>query len=344
MNACWRCGAPVNPNDKFCGTCASPLAGAGAPAGGPPGYGASPQAPAAQGFGPTPAQAFGAPAAQGFGPPMAAPAAQAAPLGPTEPAPSPGYGYGYGGAAPQAAPFVPPGVQPVPFAQQPYSPPPGGLPAQPPPGMGGGYAPSAPVSLQDMRIAGSEAFEAAAWAPDGAASQGLPPTGAMSPFPGAPAPLVPPFGPPPGMYANPPAAAPAHFEAQPGFDQGWESAATSPPADSQSQSVRELRAFLYSFHNDPAGAFWVVYSGSTSIGRAESGEQVDIEIADPTTSSRHAAFVSDAPGRLSLQDTASTNGTFVNDQSIGYQGACELHDGDRIRFGGFNAGIRFVTR
>lgn len=107
---------------------------------------------------------------------------------------------------------------------------------------------------------------------------------------------------------------------------------------------KELRAFLYSFHSDPGGAFWPLYSGKTAVGRAGSGEQLDIEINDPTTSSRHCILTSDAPGRMTIQDTGSTNGTFVNDQAIGYQGTAELRDGDRIRLGGYNAAIRFANR
>jgi pSer/pThr/pTyr-binding forkhead associated (FHA) protein len=109
-------------------------------------------------------------------------------------------------------------------------------------------------------------------------------------------------------------------------------------------AARELRAFLYSFHNDRAGTFWPIFSGATSIGRAGSGEQVDIEIADPTTSSKHCILTSDAVGRVTITDTGSTNGTFVNDQAIGYQGTAELRDGDRIRLGGYNASIRFANR
>jgi len=108
--------------------------------------------------------------------------------------------------------------------------------------------------------------------------------------------------------------------------------------------ARELRGFLYSFHNDPNGTFWALHAGPNVIGRADSGEQVDIAVADPTTSSRHAVITSEGPTRMILQDSGSTNGTFVNDQPVGYQGSVELHDGDRIRLGGYNAAVRFVSR
>jgi len=107
---------------------------------------------------------------------------------------------------------------------------------------------------------------------------------------------------------------------------------------------RELRGFLYSFHASQSGDFWPLYAGENAIGRADSGEALDIPIDDPTTSSRHAVLISDGPNRITLQDAGSTNGSFVNDQPVGYQGAVELHDGDRIRLGGYNAAVRFVTR
>lgn len=203
-----------------------------------------------------------------------------------------------------------------------------------------------------MKIAGSEAFEATAFAPENA--PGLPPTGAMSPFPGGPAqppPAPPGFGAPAVQqpFGAPPAGSPYAPPPQPAAGSPY----SPPPNDvdaiastgvAASPGARELRAFLYSFHSDAAGAFWPLFSGNTSIGRAESGEQLDIEINDPTTSSRHCVLSSEAPGRMTLQDTGSTNGTFVNDQPIGYQGTAELRDGDRIRLGGYNASIRFANR
>ena len=62
----------------------------------------------------------------------------------------------------------------------------------------------------------------------------------------------------------------------------------------------------------------------------------------PTISSRHAAMVVDAPtGSISVEDTGSTNGTFVNDEHIGFNGRRELRDGDRLRFGGYTEPMRF---
>ena len=120
-----------------------------------------------------------------------------------------------------------------------------------------------------------------------------------------------------------------------------ESFATTTPAGSVG---KQLAAFLYSFHDDKAGVFWPLYVGRTVLGRAGSGETLDIEIADPTTSSRHAGFLCDPQGAVILEDEGSTNGTFVNDQPVGYRGKQELRDGDRVRFGAYNAHIRMASR
>jgi hypothetical protein len=221
-----------------------------------------------------------------------------------------------------------------------------------------------PIALGDIKFAHGDPFGSTAF-PAGIAGAAapLPPTGAMSPFPqqvpapvpvpvqggygmGVPAPVqAPVYGPAvqqPAAAAQPP---PAVVPQVPGWlPQGHASpfdpmAATSPAG----QVRRMLRGFLFSFHADNAGIYWPLYMGRNPIGRAGSGEAVEIEIADPTTSSRHACLTADALS-IVLEDEGSTNGTFVNDQPLGYRGRQELRDGDRIRFGAYNAAIRFVSR
>src|SRR5438876_1110824 len=51
---------------------------------------------------------------------------------------------------------------------------------------------------------------------------------------------------------------------------------------------------------------------------------------DLDVSGRHAE-IHEADGKFTIQDTGSTNGTFVNGEKI--EGPVELHDGDKIRFG-----------
>ncbi len=90
-----------------------------------------------------------------------------------------------------------------------------------------------------------------------------------------------------------------------------------------------------SYQDDSAGKFWPIYQGKNSIGRADTGQKVDIEIAHGTTSTHHASV--DCEGqRFVLSDLGSTNGTFHNEEAVGFQGKRELRDGDRLRFGGYS--------
>ena len=41
-------------------------------------------------------------------------------------------------------------------------------------------------------------------------------------------------------------------------------------------------------------------------------------------------------GTVQVEDTGSTNGTFVNEEHIGFNGKRDLRDGDKVRFGGFS--------
>jgi pSer/pThr/pTyr-binding forkhead associated (FHA) protein len=55
--------------------------------------------------------------------------------------------------------------------------------------------------------------------------------------------------------------------------------------------------------------------------------------------------VVDGPtGGVAVEDTGSTNGTFVNDEHIGFNGRRDLRDGDRLRFGGFTTIVKIVGR
>lgn len=172
--------------------------------------------------------------------------------------------------------------------------------------MEGGH----PIALEGMQI--GDAFGATGYGPDGA---GLPPTGAMHGFPPEPEPQRPPAGAPP----PPPPPALQQPSAQP----------------SQAQDGRRpLIGFLVSFQDDPLGKFWPLYQGKNTVGRAETGQKVDIEVSHGTTSTRHATLECDA-GRVVLTDLGSTNGTFYNEEAIGFQGRREVRNGDKVRFGGF---------
>ena len=128
----------------------------------------------------------------------------------------------------------------------------------------------------------------------------------------------PPYPPPPAALPPPPKPAASISIGTPG-----------------ASGRRPLAGFLVSFQDDPLGRFWPLWQGKNLVGRAETGQRVDIEIAHGTTSTHHATIECDG-GRFVLSDLGSTNGTFHNEEAIGFQGRRDLRDGDRIRFGGFS--------
>jgi pSer/pThr/pTyr-binding forkhead associated (FHA) protein len=100
-----------------------------------------------------------------------------------------------------------------------------------------------------------------------------------------------------------------------------------------------------SFDANPSGDFWPLTGGRHSLGRANSGETVDVSLADATISSRHAVLEVDAVGcKVVVEDTGSTNGTFVNEEHIGFNGRRDLRDGDRLRLGGYTTILKVIAR
>jgi hypothetical protein len=166
--------------------------------------------------------------------------------------------------------------------------------------------------------------------------QYAPPPQYAQPQPQPPPPPQPIFqpaaAPPPGMqpqYAPPPPPAPGPV-----------------PADTRPEpppGMRGLRGFVVSFQANPAGDFWPLMTGRTAVGRANAADPAEIALADATISSRHASFVIDG-GTIVIEDTSSTNGTYVNEENIGQNGRRELRDGDRLRFGGFTTLVKILGR
>jgi pSer/pThr/pTyr-binding forkhead associated (FHA) protein len=109
----------------------------------------------------------------------------------------------------------------------------------------------------------------------------------------------------------------------------------APAAAAGPDGRRALAGFLISYQDDPLGKFWPLWQGKNTIGRAETGQVVDVPIGHGTTSTHHASIDCDG-GRLTLSDLGSTNGTFHNEEAIGFQGRRELRDGDKVRFGGYS--------
>lgn len=363
---CPQCGTPAKSTDKFCNSCGFLLQqpGAAAP---PPAAAPQPQQPP-PGFGPTPAAplgpyGYGAPAGgdPGYPPPQQPP-----PFGgqPGYPQAQPGYpqqapapqGYAaqqpFGGAPaypqqPQQQPFgaPPPFGQPQQQAPAPYgSPAPyGHAPAavcaqghEIPPGAS--YCPMGhPIAVQGPP---QDAYQGGGFAPQPAAFNAPPPQpafGQQAPAPQpfgqpapAPAPAPSPFG------ASPPAGSPAAAPAA-----GTAATETPPPV----LGPQALRGFLISFQTNNNGDFWPLKGGRVVVGRAQSVEGLDIPLPDATISSRHAALVVDGvAGTIAVEDTGSTNGTYVNEEHIGLNGKRELRDGDKVRFGGFTTIVKIVTR
>ncbi|AKT41959.1 uncharacterized protein CMC5_061810 [Chondromyces crocatus] len=169
--------------------------------------------------------------------------------------------------------------------------------------MEGGH----PIALDNDSF-GNDAYGPTAYAPQGGGF-------GAEPYPAPPPAGIPPL--PPGG----PSATPGAPRAVP---------AAEPPKDRAA-----LAGFLISFQDDPLGKHWVLYQGKNLIGRAETGQKVDVPVAHGTTSTHHATIDCEG-GRMILSDLGSTNGTFHNEEAIGFQGRRELRDGDRIRFGGFS--------
>ncbi len=93
------------------------------------------------------------------------------------------------------------------------------------------------------------------------------------------------------------------------------------------------------------GDFWPLHGGRLVVGRSNAGDPVDVPLADATISSKHAAILVDnVSGAIHVEDTGSTNGTYVNEEHVGFNGRRELKDGDRVRFGGLVAVVKIVGR
>ncbi len=109
--------------------------------------------------------------------------------------------------------------------------------------------------------------------------------------------------------------------------------------------AKVLRGFLVSYQTNAQGDFWPLNAGRLVVGRSNTGEGLDIPLADATISSRHAVLIVDGTtGSVQVEDTGSTNGTFVNDEHLGFNGRRELRDGDRLRFGGFTTIVKVIAR
>ncbi len=347
--ACPQCGAIANSNDKFCNTCGTPLnqrqgPGMGGGGGGAPG-GQAPQAappPAQPVYAQPPGPAYGAqqPYQQPGYPPQAQPPQYGAPgARPTRCQLGhdimPGMSY-----CAQGHPIALDAMQ---FASDPNAYAPAQAPPPPPPpppyGAAGGYgAPQQapppppydpgrpPAPAQGLGFGGPPQYQPPPLPPP---AYGAPAYPAPAPQPVFQPAAVPP-PPPPGQYAPPPAlqAPPYAIDASP---------------ERLPTGAKQLRGFVVTFQTNPAGEFWPLYTGRLTVGRANAPEPADVALTDATISSRHAAFSVDVNAVL-VEDTNSTNGTYVNEEHIGQNGRRELRDGDRVRFGGYTTLVKILGR
>lgn len=311
MSACSQCGTVVKPGDKFCNVCGTPIRTS---ASGVPG---------AAGAGPT----FNSPGAQPPPPPYGAQPAYGAP--PAQPARCQ-LGHEIPPGASYCAQGHPIALDQIQFANDPYGM--GGY-GQPPqaPGMGGmGAAAGRP----QQGPGGYGTPPPPGYGQPPPPPYNAPPQAAYASAYGAPMPQTGPSIPPPPYPPPPP---PQGYGAAPGAQPSPGFAAEPPP--------KVLRGFLVAYGTNASGDFWPLTGGRLTVGRFGTGDGLDIPLQDPTISSRHATMVIDATtGSVNVEDTGSTNGTFVNDEHIGYGGRRELRDGDRIRFGGFTTIVKVIGR
>jgi hypothetical protein len=231
---------------------------------------------------------------------------------------------------PSPSPFAPPGASPG------FGPGPGARAPAAHCQMGHEIVPGASYCAQGHPIA----LDQIQFANDGYPAPG----GFGAPLPpsyGSPSLPLPPL---PGPGFGMPPASPSAFGsslAQPAYG----APPQAPPYGMEPVPPKALRGFLVAYGTNPSGDFWPLTGGRLIVGRFGSTDRIDIALQDPTISSHHAAMlVEPASGAITVEDTGSTNGTFVNDEHIGFNGRRDLRDGDRLRFGAYTTIVKVIGR
>ncbi len=102
-----------------------------------------------------------------------------------------------------------------------------------------------------------------------------------------------------------------------------------PLTPAEAASVEGIRGFALVVERGPrSGMTFVLNPGMTTVGRHP---ESDIFLDDVTVSRHHCRFVID-DGNLSVEDSGSTNGTYVNDARVD---SSNLSAGDEVLVGRF---------
>lgn len=140
--------------------------------------------------------------------------------------------------------------------------------------------------------------------------------------------------PPPQVAQQPPPHRPFAAQTVPSTGTGAMPGVAQDPELVPEGAPRILAGFFVSYDTQPLGRVWPIFQGKSRVGRQGSAPDLDMEIEHPTASTRHALVLAAAcPGRVKIEDTGSTNGTFVNGTRLPVGARHELRDGDRVRFG-----------
>ena len=106
--------------------------------------------------------------------------------------------------------------------------------------------------------------------------------------------------------------------------------ADHPLSPEEAAHIEGLSGFALVVEKGPrTGMTFLLREGNTTVGRHP---ESDIFLNDVTVSRHHCRFVTKAE-RLSVEDSGSTNGTYVNDERV--DGA-ELEAGDEVMVGRFH--------
>ena len=103
--------------------------------------------------------------------------------------------------------------------------------------------------------------------------------------------------------------------------------AEHPLSPDEASSIEGLSGFAIVVEKGPrTGMTYLLRDGNTTVGRSP---ESDIFLNDVTVSRHHCRFLTKGPA-LTVEDSGSTNGTYVNDERVD---AAELSAGDEVIIG-----------